>query len=232
MRAELLKLRALPTPRWCLGICLLCAVIALVITAFAGVGSDEDVASGLGVELPTAVGSIVLGAWIVGLEYGSGTMRRTLTADPRRARVFGAKLAVALLSALALTFVCFAVFAIAFPIVAGDETSRAFGDFAEIFAAAIPGNLVAAFAAAAIALLTRSMAGGVTAAFLFIFVLDTAVSAIPDVGDYTLGAAQLDIYEAIRGMEDPDLWRAILASIAWMAGLSGVSLARFARSDV
>lgn len=232
MRAELLKMRALPTPRWTLAACLACTAIALVVTAFAGVGEDEDVAIGLGVELPTAVASIVLGAWIVGLEYGSATMRRTLTADPRRVRLFRAKAGVALMAALALTLLCFVIFALVFPPLAGDETDRGTLDVMGIFLAAVPGNAVACVVAALIALLTRSMGGGVTAALIFILVLDTALGAIPTVGDYVLSSAGYDIYQAIRDEGDPEVVRAVLVTFAWLAVLSVVGVGRFARSDV
>lgn len=232
MRAELLKLRTLPTPRWTLVVCLACTAVALVVTAIAGVGEDQDVAIGLGVELPTAIAAIVLGAWIVGLEHGSGTMRRTLTADPRRARVFGAKVAVACLASLGLTVACFAVVAVGFPIAAGDESDRHAGDLLLVLVAAIPGNLTGCAIGAAIALLTRSMAGGMTVALLAVLVLGSALTAIPAVGDYTIGTAQLDIYDAIRDRGDPDLLRGIVVSAVWLAVLGTVSVGRFVRSDV
>lgn len=235
MRAEWLKVRSLPTPRWTLAVCGFLLVLALAVGYFAGVGEEDDGVLGIGLELPTAIGSIVLGAWIVGLEYGQGTMRRTLTADPRRTRLFGAKLAVIVLVVTALTLGLFLVGGVAFHAVAAHDgldvpwdniVAQAFG--------ALEGNLVGAVVGAAVTLLTRSMAGGVTVALAFAFILDTALSAIPSVGDWTLSTATIDIYETIRGDDDGDteLARAVLMTIVWCGGLSVLGLLRFERSDV
>lgn len=75
MTAELLKLRCLPTPRWTLAAVLATFVITLVIAAIVGPG-DGGTALLLGVGLPTQVASIVIGAWMAGVEYGQGTKAR------------------------------------------------------------------------------------------------------------------------------------------------------------
>jgi ABC-type transport system involved in multi-copper enzyme maturation permease subunit len=233
MHAELLKLRALPTPRWTLAVCLAAIAIALIVSVFVGVGKDDAVL-GLGAEIPTAIAGIILGAWIVGLEYGQSTMRRTLTADPRRARVFGVKLGAALVATTALTAIVFAVAVIVYPPIAhGDGASTSVADVLTEGVAALVGNLVGCVVGAAIALITRSMAGGVTVALLFSLGLDSALAAIPTVGDYSLQHSALDIYEVIRNTaDDPDLLRAIAMTIVWTGGLSLAGLARFTRSDV
>jgi ABC-type transport system involved in multi-copper enzyme maturation permease subunit len=233
MKAELLKLRALPTPRWTLIVCLGCIAIAMIISVFVGAStSDNQAAVGLGGELPTAIAGIVLGAWIFGLEYGQGTTRRTLTADPRRARLAGIKLTVGLLATTALTAVVFVVAAIAYPPIVSGDVSVSAGDVLNTGVAALVGNLTGCILGAAMALLTRSMAGGLTVALFFALVLDTALSAIPSVGDYTLQHSVNDVYELIRNTgSDQDLLRALLVGTAWLGAVSVAGLTRFTRAD-
>jgi ABC-type transport system involved in multi-copper enzyme maturation permease subunit len=236
MNAEILKLRVLPTPRWTFAICLLCLAIALTIGAFVGIGNpDDDVILGLGAELPTAVAAIVLGAWMVGVEYGQGTMRRTLTADPRRLRVIGRKLAAALVAVTVLTVGLFVVGLVFLPLIASaHDVSVSVSDILTSLVATLIGNLYAAAFGAAVVLLTRSMAAGVTIALLFGFVVDTALAAIPSVGDYTMQGSMVQIDSAIRSTPDTTvhLLQAIPTAAAWFAVILGLALLRFTRSDV
>ena len=62
--------------------------------------------------------------------------------------------------------------------------------------AALFNNLVYATVAFALALLTRSMAGGMALALVFAFVIDSLLSAIPVVGDYALSTAVVDLMRA------------------------------------
>lgn len=232
MRAESLKLRTLPTPRWTMAGVLAASLLALLTGRLAGVGSDGVVLSA-GLELPTGIAAIVLGAWIVGLEYGQGTMRRTLTADPRRARVLGTKLAVAMFGTLGLTALAFLPAVALYPAVAqAHGVSSSAADVATAALAVLPANLVGCTTGAAIALLTRSMAGGVTAALVFALVLDSALAAIPSVGDYTLQSSTYALSEAIRDVGDPNVARGLTMIVVWGGVLSGAAVVRFTRTDV
>jgi ABC-type transport system involved in multi-copper enzyme maturation permease subunit len=236
MTAELLKLRSLPTPRWTFAAVLAAFVIALVVSAVAGPG-DGGAALVLGVGLPTGIATIVVGAWMAGVEYGQGTIRRALTADPRRLRLVGAKLAVVLGAVTALSVV---------PALAAAPLLSALGASIPVDAtlqeglAYLVNNLIYAVVGFALALLTRSMAGGMALALAFGFVIDPALSAIPSVGDYSLGGAVIEIIRAIgsdtmnfgQTAEDPELARAIPVAAVWVAGLVGAAVARFTRSDV
>ncbi|MFC4586145.1 ABC transporter permease subunit [Sphaerisporangium corydalis] len=99
LHAEWTKLRTVAAPGW-----LLLAVVALTAAASAGVaatvtcppaGCAYDVPKlGLvGVQLGQAVVAI-LAVLVIGGEYGTGMIRTTLTAMPRRAAVLAAKAAV------------------------------------------------------------------------------------------------------------------------------------------
>ena len=52
---------------------------------------------------------------------------------------------------------------------------------------------------ASFALITASMAGGMTLTLVFIFVLDGIFSIIPKVGDFNFGEAMVDVNDAIIG---------------------------------
>lgn len=231
MTVELLKLRTLPTPRWTIIGALAVLVLAIVIAVFAGVG--EDAATALGADLPTVVAAVIIGVWIVGVEYGQRAMHRTLTADPRRGRVFASKLAAALLVAALLTVVVYAIAAIAFPpIASAHNEDLAAGDVLRMGLAALTSNLPAAAIGVGVGFITRSMAGGITIAMVFLFVIDAAASAIPHVGDYTFSAASFDVWQAIAGEGgDHNLVRAIAMLAVWVAAFLAAGYARFTRSD-
>ena len=241
MTAEWRKLLALPTPRWTLAATAGAVVIATFVAAIAGPGSaDEMLPAELGVGLPTSVAAIVLGAWMIGLEYGQRTIRRTLTADPRRLRLVLAKLAVVLAATAAVTIVLFAITAPLFSAIgAAHDVSMPADETLEYGLAALFSNLVYATVSFALALATRSMAGGMALALAFAFIIDTGLSSIPTAGDYTLSAAVLilmgeisgDVLTAARD-RDQDVGRALVVTFAWMTVLVGASVARFTRTDV
>lgn len=232
MNAEVMKLRALPLPRWTTVGVAAALVTAIVVAIFAGMGED-NAAIGIGADLPTSIGSIILGVWIVGLEYGQGTMRRVLSANPRRGRVLVAKLGTALVAAAVLTVVIYAIAAAAFPAIADShDQSLSVADVVRMCAAALIGNLAYAAMGVAFALLTRSMAGGITLALGFAFIVDSAISAIPNVGDYAPQSAYFDIWEAItQEPGDHNVLRASLVLGAWVAGLLAIGAVRFLKRD-
>lgn len=240
MIAELHKLRALPTPRWTLAAVLAAFVITLVVAGIVGPG-DGAAALLLSVGLPTSIASIVIGAWMAGVEYGQRTMRRALTADPRRLRLVGAKLAVVLAAVTALSVVTALAAALLLSVVgSAHDASIPAADTLQEGVAYMVNNLIYAVVGFALALLMRSMAGGMALALAFGFVIDPALSAIPSVGDYSLGGAVIDIVTAIGTdtlsfdptADDPELARAIPVAALWVAALVGAAIARFTRSDV
>lgn len=231
MTVELLKMRTLPTPRWTIFGAFAVLLLTICIAAFAGVG--DDVATGLGADLPTVVAAVIIGVWIVGVEYGQRAMHRTLTADPRRGRVFASKLGAALLIAALLTVVVYVIAAIAFPpIASAHDEDLSVGEVLRMGLAALAGNLPAAAIGVGVGFITRSMAGGITIALVFMFVIDSALSAIPHVGDYAFQAASIDVWEAILGRDgDHNLVRAVAVMVVWVAAFLAAGYARFTRSD-
>ena len=241
MTAELRKLLALPTPRWTLVATIAGVALAALVAALAGPGNGEDMMPvQLGVGLATTVGAIVLGAWMMGVEYGQKTIRRALTADPGRGRLLLAKLGVVLGAVTVVTLAVSLVSAPVFSAIASAHgESMPVGDSLQYGLAALFNNLVYATVAFSLALLTRSMAGGMALALVFAFVIDSALSAIPVVGDYALSASVVELMSQIAGTKldgisesDPNILRALAVTAGWLVALVGVSAARFTRTDV
>jgi len=235
MAAELEKLRYLPTPRWtlmvCLGFALMGTVIAL-IEGSARASSYVDVAEVV-TAISTVIGSIVLGVWVSGVEYGQNTMRRALAADPRRGRLFAAKLGLAVGASMALTVGVFAASTVLLTLAAAaNGASSPAGDILTVGASSLVANPVYAAIGCGVAMLARSMAGGMTAMLALAFVLDTALTALP-VGNISLGSALREIGDAIQGESGAhEIGRGLLVSAAWLAVLLTAAWARFTRTDV
>jgi len=240
VRAELLKVRSLPTPLWCLVAVLACGLLGVAATWQWGLGSDL-LAVELAMGFPIAIASIVFGVWIFGVEYGQNTLRRTLSADPRRSRLFCSKLVVALSVVAIATVLIHLAFFPFYDIAAGrhDQTVPV-GEYRDLALAALLSNLVYTTVGASLALLTASMAGGVTVALVFVFIFDVVFGAIPEVGDFSFGFALADVVVGIRGTEsgfgdfDSGHGTAQAAAIlaAWLLGLAGLGWLRLWRSDV
>lgn len=241
MTAELRKLLALPTPRWTLVATVFGAIVAIIVAILAGPGDGKDMMPvQLGVGLTTTVGAIVLGAWMIGVEYGQRTLRRALSADPSRARLVLAKLAVALGAVTVVTLLISAITAPAFSAIASaHDESMSVADQLQYGLAALVNNLIYATVAFALALITRSMAGGMALALVFAFVIDSLMSAIPTVGDYALSTGVVGLMTEISGIDiggmeggGPTLLLGLGITAAWLAAMLGISVTRFMRSDV
>ena len=228
----------MPTPRWCLIIVGICALLGLAAVWEWGLGT-ELLAFDLAIGFPLAIASIAFGAWIFGVEYGQNTLRRTLTADPRRLRLFFSKLVVAM---LLVALVTVAIHLVAFPFydIAADRHDQgiAVGELRDVILANLVSNLVYVIVGGALVLITGSMAGGVTAALVFIFVIDSVLAVVPEVGDFSLGVALADILLAIRPSQEflgttvHSTAVAALILAGWLVVLAGLGWLRLWRSDV
>ena len=185
LRAEWLKLRSTRSPYFCL-----LSIVGVTILIAAAVGSlsrtqhtapiPSQVLTGL-----LGYGTIllmVLGGMAVSSEYGTGTIRVTLTVQQGRLRTLAAKaILVAILAAIvaaALTPVALAVGATVsgYPVPSTGGVHRLYWG--------VP--LVAALAAAGavgVAFLVRRTAGVVAALIIWPLLVEGLVSLIPEVGD-------------------------------------------------
>lgn len=240
MRTELLKLRLLPTPRWSAAFMMLTLVLGLAATWKWGMGLDQ-VAVDLAIGLPSAIVSVVIGAWVVGLEYGQKTMPRMLAADPRRSLAVVRKILTAAIATVGLTAFFFAIGYPAFLLFAeghGAGLDRAlYLDQAQV---ALVTNLSYTLIGVGFALLTASMAGGLTAAFVFIFVFSTFFSVLPEVGDWSFSVAlgevtgrmlgNGDVMDGLgRGSRALSSWIGIM--VGWIVLIVGAGWIRFVRSE-
>ena len=101
LRAEIAKARYLPLPRWTVAAVLAAAVItgaALIVFQPSSPGSYLDISSTALNEV-LDIAAMVFGVWVAALEFGSGTLQRTLTAEPDRNRVLTSKISVVLIGA-------------------------------------------------------------------------------------------------------------------------------------
>lgn len=198
MRAEFLKLRSMPTPLWTGIAMLVCFAGGIVATIIWGIGEDNAVLD-VAIGVPTMIGSLIIGSWLAGVEFGQNTLRRVLSADPRRIRLVLVKLATLLIVVIGVTVVLMLAGFLLYQLTGSGHPAEMDSELAfRILAACLVTNVTYAVAALALTLLTRSMAGGMTITFVFFFVLDGLLSLIPTVGDYTIGVAQTDIDLAIR----------------------------------
>ena len=98
MRAEIAKLRYLPLPRWtaaALAAATLITGLALLIVGPTDPAKYIAVPN-TAINTVVSLATLVFGVWLATLEFGSGTLQRTLTAEPDRNRVLAAKLIVTL----------------------------------------------------------------------------------------------------------------------------------------
>jgi len=243
MRAELLKLRFLPTPRWSAAFLMLTLALGLVATWEWGVGL-EQLAVDLSLGLPTAIVAIVIGAWFVGLEYGQKTMPRVLAADPRRSLTVIRKVTMAVLVTGVLTVLVFALGYPGFLLLAeGHSTGFDRSLYLDQALVALVTNLSYTLVGVGFAFLTASMAGGLTAAFVFIFVFSTVFTILPEVGTWSFGEVLAEVNDRILDRPTvPELESLSSATrplgtslgilIGWITLVVGAGWIRFVRSEI
>lgn len=240
MRAELLKIRSMPTPRWTAAALVVFLLGGLIATIIWGPG-EENLVLDTAIGLPTSVASLVFGSWIAGVEFGQNTLRRVFGADPRRVRMVLVKLAVLLLCVAGATVLLTALGALLYSLASSGHDRTIEFDGALRGAAAIGVfNLAWAVTAFSLTLMTRSMAGGTIISFAFLFVIDGLTSVIPTVGDYSLGIVLADIDLAIRGESEGifavtatnDTAVAAVVLAGWLAAFLAAGAIRTKSSEV
>ena len=104
MRAELLKIRSLPTPRnttlIVLATILIASVVVLIVSPEQGNEAYSRVPEAAS-NITVTIGAMVLGAWMIGLEFASKTIRLVATVQPNRLRFVFTKLVAAKLLLIA-----------------------------------------------------------------------------------------------------------------------------------
>ncbi|MBN8868567.1 MAG: hypothetical protein J0H66_01640 [Solirubrobacterales bacterium] len=236
MRSELIKIRALPTPRWLLfsmGIFLILGIAASVIW---GVGEDGIVID-LAIGFPAIVCSLLFGTWVFGLEFGQNTLRRVVAARPSRIALIGNKVAAMALTLTAATVVVLLLGILLFGLAGmGHERSFDLDDVTRAGLSIIVANLIYGITAMSLTMLTRSMAGGVTVSLVMFFVVNFGLVFVPVVGDYTLGVVMIDVTDSIRGIDGGEttnpLGISLLVLCGWLALFFAAGAYRTVRQEV
>ena len=236
--AELLKIRSMPAPRLALIITLALVVVGELIVVLIGPEGGAATAyyevPDLVAQIIVAIGAIVLGAWMFGLEFASKTLRLAATVQPSRLRLVLVKLGSAaglllayVASVMAITLLIEAIMAsvgsVAFP-------------FGQQLDSAISGGVEALLwgvFAFGLALLFRSYTAGLVAALVLSLGVDAGLQQIPTVGKYSLGSATSSLGDAITGgAATLALGVALLAVAVWLAVVIGAGAARFITRDL
>ncbi|CAN5389469.1 ABC transporter permease [soil metagenome] len=189
LNSEWIKLRTLRSTIWCFGIIILLTIGFGILLAFAIGGQSTssgtaEARQSLLVQVSTvSIGfsqlvAAVLGALVITGEYGTGMIRSTLTAVPKRIPALAAKVIVFGLLAFIVEFVSLAITAaIGASILAGNDLSTDLGD-GKLWLALLGGaGYIALVGLLALSLGTiiRNSAGGIAAALGLVLVLPTVV---------------------------------------------------------
>ncbi len=237
MRAEVAKVRYLPLPRWT-------AAALAVVTLLVGVGlvvfapskpSTYISVPGTAVMMSAWVATLVFGVWLSTLDFSSGTMQRTLTAEPERSRVLSSKLVVTVVGA-ALAGLAAAAAASGLAQLAAQQAGIAIdnGDLAARMFGQVPEAVLAGALGFGFGLLSRSVGGGIALGILFVLVLDGFVSFIPGLEHFTYGALTQDLSNGITGSggTHSGVVVALIGSIAWCALIIAPGWIRYLRGDL
>ncbi|EXG82158.1 ABC transporter permease [Cryptosporangium arvum] len=182
----------------------------------------------------------VLGTLIVTSEYATGLIRSTLAVTPRRHRVLGAKVVIAVLVAVvAGQVLMFAAFLIGQPLIAGQDVPEAgLGDPGVLRAVLAGGVYLALIALLAVGLgaIMRATAGALTALVGIVFLVPALAGIFPTwMQDLfaiwpTLGGAA-----ALSTVADPDFphpWWNLAGMGAAIVGVLAVAFLVVRRRDV
>jgi hypothetical protein len=149
---------------------------------------------------------------------------------------------------MAWTISSFAIVAVALLGVAAMGAAIALTDFAAATAAvdidrgalgtslfsALPGGVAASVIGFAFGLLTRSIGGGIAAAFALVFVLDGLIGAIPFLTEWTFGTLEQDFEQSLSG-DGETLHSGVVSALgmlAWIVALTVPGWLSFNRGDL
>ena len=235
--AEIAKVRYLPLPRWVALFVLAAAVItgaALIVITPKSPDSYISIPS-VTVDQVVAIAATVFGVWVAALEFSSGTMQRTLTAEPDRNRVLLSKLGVALVAS--------AVVGAAAAATAGGLSNIAIiragssadvGDLARSIFSIVPDGIISAAVGFGFGLLARSLGGGITLALAFLYVVSGVLAFIPGLKDISFTQASSDLTTSLSGSGDAvhNGWIALLIVLCWLAAILVPAWVMFQRADM
>jgi len=191
IRSEWIKLRSIRSTVWCYWILFVLNIAMSVLPALA-VNPNQQHLTGneangtvvlintINVNL-TALVAAVLGVLIISGEYGTGMIRSTFAADPRRYGAVGAKALVLAVTTLVISAISVGIGAlVSAPILSSKNIDVHLGDpdvFLPILGALVYVAMITLLAFG-IGLLIRASAGGITITLGLLLVVPTILSAI------------------------------------------------------
>lgn len=240
MNAELLKMRLMALPRWTAVALLLAIVVTGVLL---DVFPRDDAAGFIGIMSTVArdgteIAAILLGAWAATVEFGAGTLQRTLTAQADRSRVLVAKLVVLVLAVAALGLAVAAAGTGLVEVAASQNgVDLDEGDLVRAMFAGVPAPIAVAVISFGLGLLTRSLGGAVTLTLSFIFVFSGFLSILPALERIMYSTFESELTAHLAGQVAPGadvhpLPVAALGVIVWAVVLLVPGWLRFLRDDL
>ena len=260
--SEWIKLRSLRSTGWCYLIMIVMTVgIGLLLSPVVGDIRDSTGGSSQSSAVLVATAGIafsqlvvsVLGALVITGEYGTGMIRSTLTAVPRR---FPALLAKAIVFGLVTFLVGLVAIVgtalITAPLLSGTGAAPDFGDGTYLLALLGGAGYLALVGVLSFSLgaIIRSSAGGIAAALGLILVVPTVVQIftftmkqawVANLGTFLPSAAGAKMYEyavtspsavpALDGVVVLDQLQGTLVLLAWVLVLFGVAAALLKSRD-
>ncbi len=236
MRAEIAKVRYLPLPRWTAAAVLAAAVItgaALIVFHPHSPGSYLDISS-TALNQVLDIAAMVFGVWVAALEFGSGTLQRTLTAEPDRNRVLTSKIIVVLIGTAVVGAAAAAtVGGLTHVAVIRADAPVAAGDLARAVFAVVPDAVIASAIGFGFGLLARSMGGGITFSLAFLFVVSGVLSFVPGLKNLAYGQGSADLVNGIadRGRTVHNTGIALLIVLVWTFIIVAPGWLLFLRAD-
>lgn len=240
MRAEIAKVRYLPMPRVAAMVAFAAAVLpgTLLLIFRPAQQSIYLLGTTVSFSLVVTVLAIALGTWLATLDFSSGTLQRTLTAEADRNRVLLAKLAT--VTALALVVIVGAgAVSLGITDIAMSRAGVADNDLLlRSLLSSTPDGLAGVWIGFGFGLLTRSMGGGLTLAIVFVFVANGFFAFIPQVEPWFYSSFTNGIDAWIGGdavqTSSPDhgLAVSIVGTLAWTALVILPGWLAFTRADL
>lgn len=267
LRSEWIKLRSLRSTVWCFAVIAVLivgfgALFSGVAAGFQGSPTTADQQQSIAVSIVTIgvtfaqLVAAVLGALVITGEFGTGMIRSTFTAVPRRLPALVAKLILVALGTFVVSLASLVVTSfLAVPLLEGNDIALDLGDgryWASMVAAA--GSVAfMAMISFGFGMIIRNSAGTIAAAIGLIFVLPILFgvasalvsgtfltslnefvppTAATRMYDYVVDGASVTTVPAVEGALRLEPWGGLLVLVGWVAVLFAAGAALVKRRDV
>lgn len=234
---ELYKIRHHRTPIVLAGFFAACLLIGPIYFLFRPGEADNYLSTLIGVYWVSAsIFPAIFGCWLVGNEYGQGTLRRVLAVDASRPKLLAAKLAAGSVTFLA-GMVAVAGIGLAGTAIAaginGPELSYD-GLVRALLSSSLIG-VVTFLVGFGISIVSRSNTYAIISTLAIFTVFGQLLTAVPKIGDYTPVALTNQLGERIADVDaigPIGHTTASLMLVGMILGLAAVALTLFERRDI